>query len=162
MPLSSSIASRLQYQHQAIREIVAGLPEDFLRQAIIPGKWSAHANIAHLAAYQPVFIDRLERISREPSPAFGRYVAEEDPLFTGCLARPVSYLLDQIDTDRETILAICGGQGEDFLAKTASHPKFGLLTVVGWMEFFVLHEAHHLFTIFSLVHSPGSTRASNR
>jgi DinB superfamily len=161
MPLSSSIAGRLQHQHQSIREIVAGLPDDFLRKTIIPGKWSAHANIAHLTAYQPVMIDRLERISRDPSPAFGRYVAEEDPLFTDCLDRPVSSLLDQIDADRDTILAICTDGGESFLARTASHPRFGVLTVSGWMEFYLLHEAHHLYTIFSLVHSTESPHASS-
>jgi hypothetical protein len=159
MPLSSSIAARLQYQHRTIRELIAGHPDDLLREPVNPGKWSAHANIAHLAAYQPVFIDRLERISRDPSPAFGRYVAEEDPLFQDCLDRSSSSLLDRIDGDRDTILAIFADQGEPFLARTASHPRFGLLTVTDWTEFFLLHEAHHLYTLFALVHSPVPQRA---
>jgi hypothetical protein len=154
MPLSSSIAARLQYQHQTIREIISDLPDSDLRREINPGKWSAHANIAHLAAYQPVFIGRLERINHEPSLTFGRYVAEEDPLFPGYLDRPSSALLDQIDTDRSRILAIFNSGGETFLTRTASHPRFGLLTVTDWTEFFLLHEAHHLYTLFSLVHSP--------
>jgi len=154
MPLSSSIATRLQHQHHAIRELAAGLPDETLRQPVVPGKWSALANIAHLAAYQPVFIGRLERITRESSPAFGRYVAEEDPLFPGYLDRSSTSLLDQIDTDRARILVLFTDGGETFLTRTASHPRFGLLTVTDWTQFFLLHEAHHLYTLFSLVHSP--------
>ena len=31
------------------------------------------------------------------------------------------------------------------------HPKYGALTLVEWTEFFLLHEAHHLFTLFKLL-----------
>ncbi|HET6256350.1 MAG TPA: DinB family protein [Puia sp.] len=145
----------MQHQHHTIRELIRDLPDNTLRRPVIPGKWSAHANIAHLAAYQPVFIGRLERISREPSPAFGRYVAEEDPLFPGYLDRPSASLLDQIAADRTRILSFFTTGDENFLTKTATHPRFGLLTVTDWTEFFLLHEAHHLYTLFALVRSPG-------
>jgi len=148
------MAARLQLQHLTIREIAGDLPDSALRQPVHPGKWSALANIAHLAAYQPVFIGRLERINHESSPAFGRYAAEEDPLFPGYLDRDVTSLLDQITADRARILAIYTSNGETFLTKTASHPRFGLLTTIDWTEFFLLHEAHHLYTLFSLVRSP--------
>jgi uncharacterized damage-inducible protein DinB len=150
------MAARLQHQHQTIREITSDLPDSVLRREINPGKWSAHANIAHLAAYQPVFIGRLQQIDHESSPTFGRYVAEEDPLFPGYLDRSSITLLDQIDTDRARILTIFTDGGETFLTRTASHPRFGLLTVTDWTEFFLLHEAHHLYTLFSLVHSQPS------
>jgi hypothetical protein len=156
MPLSSSIAGRLQHQHQTIREIISDLPESTLRRQVNPGKWSAHANIAHLAAYQPVFITRLERIGREPSPAFDRYVAENDPLFPGYLDHTTVSLLDQIAADRVRIITTLESGGDALLGRTAAHPRFGLLTVVDWTEFFLLHEAHHLYTLYSLVHSPES------
>jgi hypothetical protein len=154
MSLSSSIATRLQHQHHTIREVIGEIPDSLLRRSVIAGKWSAHANIAHLAAYQPVFIDRLQRLARESTPAFGRYVAEEDPLFPGYLERPTISLLDRIDADRSRICSLLIGADESFLNRTAFHPRFGLLTVVDWTEFFLLHEAHHLYTIYALVHTP--------
>lgn len=30
------------------------------------------------------------------------------------------------------------------------HPVYGPMTLEGWTEFFLLHEAHHLFTILRL------------
>ncbi|HEV3412298.1 MAG TPA: DinB family protein [Puia sp.] len=160
MPISSSIAARLQLQHLTIRELSAGLPDNLLRQPVNPGKWSAHANIAHLAAYQPVFIDRLQRISHEASPAFGRYLAEEDPLFPGYLDRSTTSLLEQIDSDRSRILSYLQDGAEALLAKTATHPRFGLLTTTDWIEFFLLHEAHHLYTLYALVHLPTAPKSS--
>jgi hypothetical protein len=153
MPLSTSIATRLQYQHHTIRELIGGLPDGVLRREVIPGKWSAHANIAHLAAYQPIFIARLERIRRENAPLFDRYVAEADPFFPGYLERSTASLLEQIDADRSRILSLIMDADESYFDRTALHPRFGLLTVVDWTEFFVLHEAHHLYTLYALVHS---------
>jgi hypothetical protein len=151
MPLSSSIAARLQLQHKTIRELAGGLSDSSLRYPEHPGKWSAFENIAHLAAYQPVFISRLERIGREPSPAFERYVAENDPMFPHYLERSPAELFENIDGDRARILSQLDTGGEALLGKTGVHPKFGLLTVTGWTEFFLLHEAHHLYTLFMLV-----------
>ena len=166
MPLSSSIAARLQFQHLSIREITAGISPEALRHPVNPGKWSAFENVAHLAAYQPVFIDRLERLGREASPAFGRYVADNDPQFHSSLAKSPAELFAIIDSDRALLRSTLlhtsllhspldhsplDSGGETFLERTGSHPLYGLLTVPQWTEFFLLHEAHHLFTIFRLV-----------
>jgi hypothetical protein len=151
MPLSSSIAARLQFQHLSIREITADISPEALRHPVNPGKWSAFENVAHLAAYQPVFIDRLERLGRDASPAFGRYVAEDDPLFHRCLANSPAELFALVDGDRALIRSTLDSGGETLLERTGSHPLYGRLTVRQWTEFFLLHEAHHLFTIFRLV-----------
>jgi hypothetical protein len=139
------------YQHGTIRDLTAGLPVETLQRRILPQKWSAFENIAHLAAYQPVFITRLERISREPSPAFERYVAEQDPAFPSYLEKPFGTLLGNIDDQRTVILSRLKDGDEALLMKTGLHPRYGLLTGREWTEFFLLHEAHHLFTIFMLV-----------
>ena len=36
------------------------------------------------------------------------------------------------------------------LAKTGTHPVFGQMTMTHWLNFFLLHEAHHFFTILKL------------
>jgi hypothetical protein len=151
MSASSSIASRLQYQHHSIRELTSGLSEESLRLVVRPGKWSIFDNIAHLAAYQPVFIARLEKMEKEASPAFGRYVAEEDPLFPDYQEKTATELFANIETNRAIIRDFLHRGAETLWERTGLHPKFGRLTVSEWTEFFLLHEAHHLFTIFQLV-----------
>ena len=139
------------YQHETIRDLTAGLPVETLQRRVLPDKWSVFENIAHLAAYQPVFITRLEKISREPSPAFERYVAEQDPAFPPYLEKSCEELLGNIDHRRTVILSMLADGGEALLTKTGLHPRYGLLTGREWTEFFLLHEAHHLYTIFQLV-----------
>jgi len=145
------MSARLIHQHETIRDLIAGLPIKTLQHRILPDKWSVFENIVHLAAYQPVFILRLERITREPSPAFERYVAEQDPAFPSYLGKSLEDLLGHIDDSRTVILSRLEEGGETLLARTGLHPRYGLLTGREWTEFFLLHEAHHLYTIFMLV-----------
>jgi len=140
--------TRLQYQHETIYTLIAGFTEEQLRQRSIPDKWSVFENIAHLAAYQPVFVNRIDRIKREQDPAFERYVAEEDPLFPACVDKRLEELFRILVTDRSTINRKLAGLDDAILRRTGLHPKFGLLTLEQWIEFFLLHEAHHLFTVF--------------
>jgi DinB superfamily len=151
MSLSPSALTRLQYQHTTIRELIAGLTEQQLKHVPQPGKWSAFDNIAHLACYQPMFLLRLERIQTEHSPSFERYVAETDPRFPEYQDLPLADLLDGIDRRRATILSKLQGMSEDDLGKIGLHPRNGAMDVRRWTEFFLLHEAHHLYTIFMLV-----------
>jgi hypothetical protein len=39
---------------------------------------------------------------------------------------------------------------EDF-ARTGVHPKFGAMSLSLWLEFFLVHEAHHLYVVLQLV-----------
>jgi hypothetical protein len=151
MPLSPSALTRLKHQHETIRELVGDLPEQALRRTINPGKWSAFDNIAHLACYQVVFLLRLERIEMEASPVFDAYVADADPNFHAYRQRSLPHLFTAIASRRSALLNKLEGMNEDALRRTASHPRYGLLDTAQWTEFFLLHEAHHLYTIFMLV-----------
>ncbi len=46
---------------------------------------------------------------------------------------------------------------EEQLMRIGLHPVYGPMTIEGWTEFFLLHEAHHFFTILRL---GGSTRTA--
>ena len=149
--LSPSALTRLQYQHTTVRELIAGLTEEQLKRTIEPGKWSVFDNIAHLTCYQPMFLLRLERIQTEDAPAFDRYVADSDPLFSDYRDQSLSALLSGMEAGRAVIFSKLQGMGEDDLKRIAHHPRYGTLDVAQWTEFFLLHEAHHLYTIFMLV-----------
>lgn len=150
MPLSPSILTRLQHQYEALSELTDGLTERQLKQRINPDKWSAFGNIAHLAAYQPMFLARLERIAAEDAPSFERYVAEKDPLFPDYLNISLQSLQDLISTRATQITIRLASLDDTGLLRTGLHPRYGKLTVPQWTQFYLLHEAHHLFTIFIL------------
>jgi hypothetical protein len=55
-----------------------------------------------------------------------------------------------LDKDRKAIFQLVCSIPEEKLARTGIHKKYGRLTILQWTEFFLLHEAHHIFTIFKL------------
>lgn len=151
MPLSLSIQSRIQYQHQTIKELIEYHSEDQLRVRIVPGKWSAFENIAHLVRYQLVFQDRIENIVNNNNPTFDRYVAEADPGFPTYTENTLPQLMESLNSTRNQIYKNLTTLPDRALERTGVHPKFGKLSLVQWSEFFLLHEAHHLFTLFKLL-----------
>jgi hypothetical protein len=138
--LYSSLTCRLKTQHLALSEIIKNSDEQTLLFRPEPGKWNIHDNIAHLAIYQPKFIERINRILKEDGPEFAPYRADDDP----------DFIAGQKLSNRRRIIWLLSGLNDAQLARTGTHLKYGKLTIVDWTEFFLLHEAHHLFTIFRL------------
>src|SRR5258708_7900280 len=150
MKIYESLNDRLRNQHQAIEHILAPLAPARLLLRPQPGKWNILENVAHLGRYQLVFIDRIHQILLQEEPSFGRYTAEEDPEFESWRNLPVETILRQIHTDRIAIYALITNLTDAAQCRTGIHKKYGKLTVLQWTEFFLLHEAHHIYTIFQL------------
>ncbi len=150
MPLQSTITTRLEYQHKSLFDIIEGLSDEDIRRQIVTGKWSIFENIVHLATYQHAFMQRVQQILQKENPQFDRYTAESDPLFhDNCLKSTREIIQDLITIRRELIAKSLSLKEED-VQRTGGHLVFGNMNIVQWMNFFLLHEAHHLFTIFKL------------
>ena len=153
MKIYDSLYNRLQTQHLAIEPIIAGISNERLLQNPAPGKWSIQNNLAHLMRYQQVFNERITRMLAEDQPLFERYSADADPQFEPYLSLPVKTLLEIYNPDRAMLFERLTNLNETELVRVGIHPKYGRLTILQWVEFFALHEAHHLFTIFQLANN---------
>ena len=147
-----SLTQRLKDQHKSIASIIIKLNNRQIQQQRVEGKWSIHENIAHLARYQPLFIDRMRKILAIDEPEFEQYKADMDPEFAIYYAFTTYELLKKISIDREVLYHLISHLPPDKLDRMGIHPKYGKLTIAEWTEFFLLHEAHHLFAIFQLAH----------
>jgi hypothetical protein len=133
--------------------MIAGVNETGLELNPVPNEWSIKDNIAHLARCQVLFLERLNQILNYESPVFERYNADIDPEFVTWQNRGTGNLLGQLFIDRETILALTIELQPEQLSRIGIHRKYGKMNILEWTEFFLLHEAHHIFTIFQLVRS---------
>ncbi len=150
MHISSSISTRLQYQHKSLVDIIDGLTDEQARRPIITGKWSIFENIVHLQTYQHTFIKRIQEILTGEKPIFPRYTADADPLFLDNCERSIREVMhDMLTIRKEMAGEMLTFQDADY-SKTGSHPLFGEMNILQWINFFLLHEAHHLFVIFKL------------
>lgn len=148
--LYSALVCRLKTQHLAVAEIVRNINEQCLNQQPETGKWSIKDNIAHLVSYQPVFIGRVHQMLKGDTPAFSAYRADNEPDFIEAQGWSLTDLLNKLNGNRRQILELLTNLPDDQLLLKGIHPKFGTMTIPEWTEFFLLHEAHHLFTMFRL------------
>ncbi len=149
-PDKEACLTRLRHQLKALDWMTDSLTEEQLRHRADPEKWSVFENMAHLARYQEVFIERLNHILQQDTPAFDRYVADTDPSFAVWVEKSLEPLREEMQKEREVIIRKITGLSSEALQRVGIHPAYGHLPVMGWAEFFLLHEAHHLFTIFKL------------
>lgn len=150
MQMPSSISTRLQYQHKSLIDLIDGLSDEQIRQPVIVGKWSIFENIVHLQTYQHTFTARIKQMLEQDNPSFSRYTAEADPLFLDNCSKSTREIMQDYITIRKEMAAGILSFNEMDYGKTGMHPSFGKMNLLQWLNFFLLHEAHHFFTIFKL------------
>jgi len=153
MPLPRPTLDRLKTQHEVVGILISGLSKSELKFRPIPEKWSVHENIAHLTCYQPRVVARTQKILDEDNPSFPAYIPEDDSEFPDFLAMSIEELISHLNTMRMELVDLISNLTDEQLKQTGSHAKFGKMNVIEWTEFFLLHEAHHLHTIFRLTRS---------
>lgn len=150
LTMKPSLLARLSSQPDALDHLLFGLVEDQIRHRRQPVTWSIFDNLAHLGRYQEIFLERMQRITTEEQPSFTRYVADEDPGFAAWTQLSFQTLAERLRGERATLNAFLSILREEQLTRTGQHPTYGPMTIEGWTEFFLLHEAHHLLTILRL------------
>jgi hypothetical protein len=148
--MKHSLLNRLTNQPDALDHLLFSLSEAQIRQRPESGKWSIFENMAHLGRYQEVFLERLQQIIVGDMPSFSRYDADNDPGFSYWAELSLQELAERLRGERLTLNAFISILREEQLGYVGLHPAYGPMTVEGWTEFFLLHEAHHLFTILKL------------
>jgi hypothetical protein len=148
-----SISERLKTQHLSLPESILHLGALKLIHKPGPDKWSIRDNMAHLARYQKIFTERLDKILTTETPVFQPYRAENDIHFEKWIQKSPEVLLIEINSDRKQLIEKLESLAGTDLQKAGIHSSFGRLNILEWTEFFLLHEAHHLFTIFKLAHT---------
>jgi uncharacterized damage-inducible protein DinB len=155
--VAGSNSTRLHRCETQLQDFLAvtlsGVSAETLNAKPVPGKWSAHEQFAHLARYHQVFLQRIDRILAEQAPEFPRYRAEDDPEWPAWTSLPTPQLLVRISSMRAKLMARLRSLSEEDFERIGVHPKFGAMSLSLWLEFFLVHEAHHLLAILQLVRS---------
>ena len=149
---NSSRLQRCETQLQDFLDLtLRGVSIDSLSKNVVPGKWSAHEQLAHLARYHQIFLQRIDRILTEQTPAFSRYRAEDDPEWPAWTSLPTPQLLARLSSMRAKLMARLRSLSKEDFERTGVHPKLGAMSLSLWLEFFLVHEAHHLYAVLQLV-----------
>lgn len=146
----TTISQRIANQHLGITHIINGLDDAALRRRPAPDKWNIMDNIAHIASYQLLFTERMQKTIAGEALTFGGYVPEQDERFLAMQQWSLVELVTSLEKGGKILLDVLESASPEALEYTATHLKYGKFTVTTWAEFYLLHEAHHMFTIFRL------------
>ncbi|NEU09024.1 DinB family protein [Flavihumibacter sp. R14] len=150
MELPEATKIRLQSQHLVLDELIGRLSEEQCDKEVIAGKWSIRQQLAHLVRYQEIFFERIQTIMDNFNAVFEPYVAEEDPEFEKAVLLPVPELLNKLRLFRKSIAQFYLRLDSGELSRKGRHTRLGKFSIALWGEFFLLHEAHHIFDIFRM------------
>jgi hypothetical protein len=90
-------------------------------------------------------LERLRLILNEDRPNLPRYRAETDPEWERWRSLPLDEVLSLVKAQRAEIVRLVDGLDEEDVARVGVHPTLGPLNLAEWIEFFLLHEGHHLY-----------------
>jgi hypothetical protein len=146
MEASAAILARLRAQLSSLPALLEGIP----RRAYdtpVGGKWSVTDNVAHLARYHEVTIERVRLILSLEQPAIDAYRAENDPEWAAWRGVSFEEAVLRLHAARDTLVGMLAGLTPAQWTRVGRHPRYGAISLRGWMEFFLVHEGHHLYVI---------------
>ena len=151
MTAAAELAGRLDAQFSSWPAVLGDAPSSRLDRAPAPGKWCAREHLAHVTRMHGVCAARVRVILARESPLLPPYRAEKDPTWSQWRAMTVPELLGTAAGRRAGLIEAVRSLSDADLARIGVHANLGPLALSEWIEFFVVHEAHHLYAIFKLV-----------
>jgi hypothetical protein len=153
--LSEGTTTRLRTQLDVLRVILAHADPLTLDRRPPSGDWSGRENLAHLARHHDVFVGRLRRILTEDEPHLGRYRAEDDPEWPTWRTLTVADAVTRLLASRRELIRLLDESAPNDFTRIGVHPVLGRMSLALWLEFLLLHEAHHLYVVFGSIR-PGA------
>jgi DinB superfamily len=142
---------RFTLQQKTLESMVGSISEEALHAHPQGGKWGAFEHLAHLSHYQEITLARLaDLIAGAATTDVTPYRSEEDPEFLAWCALPTKELMDRYHTARHALLSELQEADIKKVTHVLVHPTYGRLDVAGLIDFFLHHEAHHLYQVFRL------------
>lgn len=127
-----------------LEKAIAGMTDDALRTAPVPGKWSTQQVICHIADFEPVYADRMKRVIAEHEPS----LASGNPdIFAAKLAydrRDVQEELQIIELVRKQMVRILRTLEPDAFQRRGIHSSDGPLTLETLLRRITGHVPHHV------------------
>ena len=144
MPAAADLADDYLRPLADLRAAVADLTRDQLVARPVAGRWSTLEVLAHLADFEPVFVERMKRILAYDVPPLE---AADEELFVKALRyhdRDAAEELAVIEATRASAARLIRGLTPEELARTGIHSIRGVQTLEQVIRSVTGHIAHHL------------------
>jgi hypothetical protein len=115
------------------------------------GKWSIHEHACHLAAVNPIFVQRLELMLTQEHPTIKSYDPGRDHPDDALLRIHLEDALARFARDRSGMVAKLRALRPDDWARTGDHDEYNSYSIVTMFRHLALHDFFHAYRIEELL-----------
>lgn len=130
-----------------ILPLVREVKESLLKRRPKPGRWSAHEHACHLAAVQPMFVERLDLMLAQPHPTIRPYLPENEHAQDALLAIDLEEALGRFARERADLGGRLRRLGPTDWDRTAEHPEYSRYSVFILFRHAAMHDMLHAYRI---------------
>jgi hypothetical protein len=141
---------RLESQFRVLERLKGSVTEAAFTAHAFPGKWSALVQLAHLTRYHEVFLERLDAMIFAPGMPLSRYNADTDAAWRAWQSMTLKAVWEAFQERRVALEKRLETLQETDLETTGVHPLIVEVNVSDLLKMFLLHEGHHLYSIFQV------------
>lgn len=135
---------------QLLETLLGDLPADVLDWKPKPERWSVSEILAHLAALEQVYAERVRRIMAEDSPRLAKYDLDGAKARQEYSRGSADENLEHFTRLRRASLALLAGLPPSACARTAIHSELGVITLAHLLNEWANHDLGHLRQIEEL------------
>ena len=142
--MSAELADAYLAGASQLRDAVRGMSRDQLLARPVPGKWSTLEVVAHVADFEPVFADRIQRMIALDHPTL--LAADENEFARNLFYqdRDLEEELALVEATRRKVARLIRRLMPEQLARTGEHSVKGPITLERAIRLAVGHIPHHL------------------
>ena len=146
-PAHLDVVEALERAPSIIVPLVREVPERLRKRRPAPGKWSAHEHACHLAAVQPVFIQRLELMLAQDHPLIRSYQPDKEHAPDALLAVDLEEALARLQRERAEMVARLRALRPEDWRRTGEHDEYSHYSVFIMFRHVALHDLLHSYRI---------------
>lgn len=143
----AEVVDALERTPSVIVPLVREVPERLRKRRPSPGKWSAHEHACHLAAVQPIFLERLALMLEQDHPSIRSYQPEREHSPDALLAVDLEEALGRFQRERTGLVArLRRLQPEDW-RRTGEHEEYSHYSIFIMFRHVAMHDMLHAYRI---------------
>jgi len=146
--METAFIDAFEHGHKKLRQSIAGLTPEQLKAFPIPGTWSIHEIVIHVADSDIIGADRMQRIIAMDNPILQSY---DETLFTKNLfyhEQSVDDALLMMELNGRQFARVLRCLPESAFSRVGNHTEAGPISLTQMLHRCVNHVEHHLKFIY--------------
>ncbi|MBL8087417.1 MAG: DinB family protein [Chthonomonas sp.] len=127
-----------------LERLLHTIPEARFHERPDPNRFTIIEEIAHLADWEPIFLERIKGAAEQDGYVVTPYDESERAVTQRYADQPIWQSLEKFRVQREANLAYCRSLTETQLQREVPHPNFGPMRTIDLIGFMGLHDAYHI------------------